>query len=246
MKIQITDAVHRLFAVAALTLILIAAVFAQKPDARGMSREGFADALHRRIETKNIAERGGIAIKSNAPRKGATALSNQNYFNLGNDFVLAMYDAGRIEKDADSSKYAIVELVYLIDRLENQPEAAQLQKTLKAVVRRTKTAMQVQKEIETAADAFIARQKPEQKWYLTAGKATMKLSISTYFGEDSAIIQGFAELQALIKSAPKNTGAEVLEPMNTLAKYFDKTVFTEEDYAAIYEDVGEVIGSVGA
>lgn len=247
MKNQVTNIMNKLFAVIAITMILTAAAFAQMPNVETKSREQIAEMLRQQMKTETGVERRQ-ASKVAVLQKGVTVtrLSNQENFNLGKDFVMAMFDAEGVEDYEDATDYTILDLVYLIDRLEGQPEAVQLQKTLKSVVRGTGTAIQIRKEIELVSKAYLNRQKVDQKWYVNAGATTMNLSISTYFGEDAAIKKGLAELQALIKIAPNGTAREVLEPMNVLAKFVTKTAYTEEDYVAIFEVIGEVMDAVSA
>ena len=157
---------------------------------------------------------------------------------------MAKFDAAASEDYEDALNYTILDLVYLIDQLDGQPEGVQLQKTLKTVVRGTSTALQVSKEIETISKTYLARQKVDSKWYFNAGQTSMNLMISTYMGDDAQIKKGLTDLQSLIKVAPKGTAKEVIDPMNVLAQYVAKTSFTEEDYTAIYEGVGNVIDIV--
>lgn len=245
MKNQITNTMNKVFAFVAMTMILTVAAFAQMPTTETKSREQIAALLHRQVRIE-IGSKGNDTAKIATDKKSAAVLSNQNNFIIGKDFALAMFDAAALEDYEEALSYTIVDLVYLIDRLEGQPEVVQLQKTLKKVVRGTSTAIEIRKEIETVSKTYLNRQKADQKWYVNAGTTTMNLSISTYLEEDAAIKKGLAELQALIKIAPKGTPQEVIDPMNVLAKYVTKTAFTEADYAAMFEEVGEVINAVSA
>lgn len=240
MKKQIKAIVSKLFVFAALAVILTGAVFAQKPQRREIDREKFDRVLRQNSQPQ-------ISGDQNADRKsGAVALSNQQNFKLGKDFALVMFDAEGMDEYEEALNYTIVELVYLIDDLEGQAEAAQLQKILKAVVRGTTSAAQVRKDIEAVSKTYLNRQKADQKWYFNSGNTSMNLLISTYLGDDPKIKEGLSNLQALIKIAPKSTPKTILDPINSLAKYVEKTAFTEEDYMAIYEGAEQVIEAVAA
>ena len=241
MKIQIKQTLNKLFVAVALAMVLTVAAFAQMPNKSENNREQLTELLHRQSPTvtKTLGASKGTIVKS-----GAVTLTNSTNFTIGKNFAMAKFDAAASEDYEDALNYTILDLVYLIDQLDGQPEAVQLQKTLKTVVRGTSTALQVSKEIETISKTYLARQKVDSKWYFNAGQTSMNLMISTYMGDDAQIKKGLTELQSLIKVAPKGTAKEVIDPMNVLAQYVAKTSFTEEDYTAIYEGVGNVIDIV--
>ena len=242
MKKQVKENLSKLFVVVAVAIISTGAVFAQKPNRSVNNREQFSRLAREQAQTKlkTLADQGSAA------NRGAVTLANGTNFNLGKDFAMAVFDAEGIDEDEESYNYTILNLVFLIDSLEGQPEAVQLQKTLKSVVRFTSDAATVKKEIEAVSKTYLARQKVDGKWYFNAGQASMNLMISTYMGEDAQIKKGLAELQALIKVAPKNTPKEIINPINSLAQYAAKTAYTEADYTAIYESLESVMEAVSA
>lgn len=226
----------------AISLLTGMAAAQQMPNESEANRERFTEQMRR-----HAAQIKSLAAKKGVDAKPATAsLSNGDTFQNGKDFTMAMFDAEAMDEDEDAFNYTILDLVYLIDRLDGQPEAAQLQKTLKAVVRGTSTGALVKADIAKVSNAYLARQKVDQKWYFNAGKTSMNLMIATYMGEDANIKKGLNELQALIKTAPKGTAKEILNPMGDLAKYIAQKTYTDEDYTAIYEGAGSIIDAATA
>ncbi len=240
MKKQISTIASKLFVFAAMAVILTGAVFAQKPQRRDISPEQFNRMLRQKLQTGVLANQKG-AIKSTV-----VSLTNQENFNLGKDFAMAVFDAGAMDEYEEAFTYTIVDLVFLIDNLEGQAEAVQLQKTLKTILRGTSTPAQVRKDLEAASKTYLARQKADQKWYFNSGQTSMNLMIATYMSNDAEIKKGLSNLQALIKIAPKSTPRTILDPINSLAQYVAKTTFTEEDYTAIYEGAEKVIDAVSS
>jgi hypothetical protein len=227
-----------ILAVATAISLLTGAALAQMPNRNQTERE----RIHRHaVETKSLAARQTIGAKA-----ANVNLVNGGVFQNGKDFSMAAFDAEWMDEDQEAYNYTILDLVYLIDRLDGQPEAAQLQKTLRAVVRGTSTAALVKQDIERISNLYLARQKSDQKWYFNAGKTSMNVMIASFMGEDASIKKGLQDLQALIKTAPKGTAKEILNPMGALAKYVAQKTFTDEDYTAIYEGAGSIIEAATA
>ncbi len=243
MKTQIKNYTSKLLLTVATAMsILTATALAQMSNERSTRREQFAEQIRRHAaETKSLAEN-----KNAAGKTGAVNLTSKDTFQNGKDFTMAMFDAEAMDDDEEAYNYTIIDLVYLIDRLDGQPEAAQLQKTLRAVVRGTSTAALVKADIEKISNTYSARQKVDKKWYFSAGKTSMNLLIATYMGEDANIKKGLTQLQSMIKTAPKGTAKEILNPMGALAKYAAQKTYTDEDYTAIYEGVGSIIDAATA
>lgn len=222
--------------------VLTATASAQTSSERKTRREQFAEQIRRHAaETKSLAEN-----KNAAGKIAAVNLTSKDAFQNGKDFTTAAFDAEAMGDDEEAYNYTIIDLVYLIDRLDGQPEAAQLQKTLRAVVRGTSTGALVKADIEEISKAYLARQKADKKWSFNAGKTSMNLLIASYMGEDANIKKGLSELQSLMKTAPKGTAQEILNPMNALAKYAAQKTYADEDYTAIYEGVGSIIDAATA
>lgn len=243
MKKQIKGTFGKLFALAAVAIVLTGAAFAQMPNRSANAREQLNHLLRgqEKSQINTLAVLQKSVVKSNA-----VTLTNSTNFQIGKDFSLAIFDAAGLDEYEDSMNYTIVDLVYLIDSIDGQPESVTLQKTLKSLVRGTSDTATVKKEIENASKSYLARQKVDQKWYFNAGQTSMNLMISTYMGEDAQIKKGLTDLQALIKVAPSGTPKEVLDPIGSLAKYVAKTTYTEDEYMAIYEGIGNVINAITA
>jgi len=243
MKTQIKNYSGKvLLTVATALSILTGIATAQMPNEYEAKRKQFAGQIRRQaVEAKSLD-----ADKSAVKKTATVSLSNSDTFQNGKDFMIAMFDAEGLDEYDEALDYTILDLVYLIDRLDGQPEAAQLQKTLKAVIRGTSTGALVKKDIEKISNAYLARQKPDQKWYFNAGKTSMSLMIATFMGEDANIKKHLTGLQSLIKIAPKGTAKEILNPMSALAKYIARETYTDEDYTAIYEGVGSIIDAATA
>ncbi len=237
MKNQFKQISNKLFIVIALAIVLTGSVFAQK------SVEG--ENLRKQISesTRRVSR---IENRTAAISKSVFSYANSLNFQVGKDFALAIYDAKDLDNSDEALNYTIVDMVYLIDDLENQSEAAQLQKLLQAAVRRTKSGAQISMEIETISKTYMARQKVDQKWYYNAGFGSMNLMISAYLGDNALTKKDVTQLQALIKIAPENTPKEIINPLNDLAKFAAKTVFTQEDYTAIHAAVENVLKAFSA
>lgn len=239
MNTQIKNYLSKLLlTVAAAVGILTGTIGAQQlPDKYEAGRERLGKQM-RQIES--------LRAKRNGARKAAAILTGGEMFQNGKDFTTAAYDAEWMDAEQEAFNYTIIDLAYLIDRLEGQPEAAKLQKTLRAVLRGTSTGELVKKDIEKISNAYLARQKVDRKWYFNAGKTSINLLIASYMGEDASIKKGLNQLQSLIKTAPKATAKEILNPMSALAKYAAQKTYTDEDYTAIYEGVGNIIDAAKA
>lgn len=226
-----------LLTVAAAVIVLSGTAFAQQRQAPGKyeaERERLGEQM-RQIES--------LRAKRTGERKAAAVLTNGEMFLNGKDFTMAAFDAGWMDIEPEAFNYMIIDLAYLIDRLENQPEAPKLQKILRAVLRGTATGDAVKKDIEKISTAYLARQKGNQKWYFNAGKTSMNVMLASFMGEDANIKKGLTELQSLLKTAPKDTWQEILDPIKALAKYIAQPTFTDEDYMAIYEGVDSIMSA---
>lgn len=175
-----------------------------------------------------------LKTKNTAKKKLSISEINRNSFDVGQRFAFTFFDAQGLE-DEKAYQFLIVDLVELIDKLEGQPEAVELQQVLTSVVRKTVESVQVQREIETMAKNYLARQKDESQWYFNSGATLVKLVMASYFSKDAELKNRLSEMQALITIAPKETPPEMIEPMGDLVKYMAQTAFTEDDYVAIIE-----------
>lgn len=249
MKNRIISILNKaILTVATAAGILTGTAFAQQTTGKtDDNRAQLVEELHR--QTKEMYAKS-LAVLDNAAgeKAGAAAvvLTNGDNFRVGKEFAVAMFDAEGIDESDEAFNYTIIDLAYLIDRLEGQAEAVKLQKTLKSVLRGTSSAAAVKTEIEIISRLYLNRQKATQKWYFNAGRAAMNLKISSYLGEDARVKKDLSDLQALIKIAPKGTSESILEPMGNLVKYAAKATFTDEDYTAIYDGIDGVMNAVSA
>ncbi len=232
-----------------LTIAAVAATFSTGT-AFAQTSGKTAHVLQQLVETQRQISAPQIETLTAADKiyteSGAAELKAKTNFQIGKDFGLAAFDANSIDEYKEGTDYTILDLVYLINRLEGQPEAAQLQKTLKAVTGKTATAAQAGKEIEAASKTFLARQNAVQKWYFIAGQTSVNLKISAYLNEDAKTKQGLNDLQSLITTAPPGTSKEMLATLNALAQYAPKTALTEQDYIAIFDGAAKVIDAGSA
>jgi hypothetical protein len=162
-------------------------------------------------------------------------------FAIGRDFAAAVWYARDMnDSDEDMTDIAILEIVYLADRLDSQPEAARLQTILRAMIRKTATDDQIAADIEAVFQSYVKRQNAGDGWYLNAGASMMNLHAATYFGDEAATKKRLSDLKDLVRNAPKGTEKQMIDQMNRLVEYGSKTTFSEDDLTAI----GEIINSI--
>lgn len=246
MKNRINKIIGKLFTVVVLSAALTGAVFAQESltEKTENFRVRATEPIRRRVEQNT--EKWTIK-KAVETKELYLSTVNRTNFNLGSEFATALMNAARLDEGDSAAKAAMIDLIYLIDSLENQPEAAAvLQKTLKSIVRGTAKAAQVRLEIESASKSYSSRLTSEQQWYFKSGTAVTELVFSTYASDDAAMKKGLAEIKELIKTAPPKTSGEILVPMNNLAKYIANAAFAENDYAAIFKSAVGLIGIINA
>jgi hypothetical protein len=162
--------------------------------------------------------------------------TNQFSYQIGKDFAMAIEDAKTMKDDSESFNFTIVDLVYLIDGLEGQAEAVQLQAILKGVIRGTKDLTAVSREISAISNTYLARQTAEQKWYFNVGSVQMNLMYAGWSKDAVGATKNTKELQALVKTAPVGTPALVLEAIKGLAKYATMAQLTVNDFSDIVDD----------
>src|SRR5690349_5472196 len=78
---------------------------------------------------------------------GPVSAANQSAYQIGKDFAMAIDDSKTMKDDGESFNFTIVDLVYLIDELEGQAEAAQLQSLMRSIIRGQKDQTRVSSEI---------------------------------------------------------------------------------------------------
>lgn len=218
MKNRIIKISGKLFVVITLSAILAGAIFARKSENKAASGNNLNELYISNVNRKN--------------------------FNLGSKFVSALMDAAYLERDENAEKSTIVDLVYLIDFLEGQPETNALQKTLKSIVRGTSNAVQLHLEIENARKSYSKRLPPEQKWYFNSGTAVTNLVFNAYINDNAAMKRNLSEIRELVRIAPQGISDGILVPLNNLTKYIPKTVFTETDYTAVFQGAIGLVNTI--
>ncbi|MFL6466761.1 MAG: hypothetical protein ACJ72Z_02245 [Pyrinomonadaceae bacterium] len=165
---------------------------------------------------------------------GITSANRMSY-RIGTDFAMAIDDAKTMKDDNKSFNFTIVDLVYLIDELEGQSEAGQLQALLKGVIRGSRDLTAVSREIATISNSYLSRQAAEQKWYFNVGTSQMNLMMASWTKDSTTVIKYTTDLQSLVKTAPLGTPPLVLESIKGLSKYAGMTL-TVNDYSDLVED----------
>jgi len=162
--------------------------------------------------------------------------ADQLTYQVGKDLTCLINDAKTMKDDNESFNYAVVDLVYLIDELEGQAEAAQLQAILKAIVRGKTDLATVSAQISSISNTYFTRQAAEQKWYFNVGKSQMNLMIAGWNKDAEAINKNAKELQNLSKTAPVGTSQLVLESIKGVSKYATMAQFTNFDFEDLVDD----------
>ena len=71
----------------------------------------------------------------------------------------------------------------------------------------------------------------------------MSILVATFLADEAKLKKDLADMQALIKTAPKATSQSIIAPMNAIVKHSFKTNLTEEEYMIVTEDVEKLIES---
>lgn len=229
-------------------VIFIAAIIAI-----GFISTAYAQAVSaqtvKRAETRNFSKNPAANIAQilnrRAKNRGAiVSAEDRAQFDLGYAFVRAMYYASAADNDKEARNSAIVELVYLIERLEGQPEAARLQKVLKSIVRQTGFGAERWNEIEQISFVYNAKIKENERWFFDFGMTMTRLVLATYFHDCDKIAKGLQKLQLLAKIAPKNLPAELIEPIKSLETYAAQNSFDDKEFMTIDNAVGGLMQTV--
>jgi len=140
----------KLFTLVFATAFLAGTAFAgQKTNAKATAMKANQALLDKSLSDSRVTK----------PAATSDPALNQNLLALGGDFVIAIRDAEDIVPDDEESTYAavILDLVYLIDSLEGQREAAKLQSILRKAVRETASGGQLAAEIKTVFNGPVLR-----------------------------------------------------------------------------------------
>lgn len=182
------------------------------------------------------SSRGETDTKRDAAMRGVVNAANRQAFQIGKNFAVAIDDAKYMGTDEEMFNYAIVDLVYLIDSLEGQPEAVQLQTLLKGIVRETKEIAAVSSEISAISKSFFARQTTEKRWYFNVGVAQMNLLLAGWGKDSTGSVTNVKELQTLAKTPPAGTPQIVLDAIKGLAVYAVKPKLEQADFTSLVND----------
>ena len=167
---------------------------------------------------------------------GPVSAANQNSYQIGKDFAMAIDDSKTMKDNGDNFNYTIVDLVYLIDELEGQAEAAQLQTLMKQIVRGQKDQTLVSGEIAAISNMYLNRQTADQKWFFNVGTSQMRLMYAGWAKDATATAKHLKDLQLLTKSAPVGTPKLIIEAINGLTKYATLNPFTVADYGDMVDE----------
>jgi hypothetical protein len=200
---------------------------------------------HDQTPFEKLAGRRAAVVRVASARAGGE-ISEENYkqFDLGFALVRAGYFSQVAVDDEEFNSDAIVELVYLADRLEGQPEAAKLEAVLKMVVRGTGTAEQRWDAVGEVVKSYSARQQPGARWFFDSGVTLTKVSLYSYLEDQPNLQAELKTLQQLIAKTPQGVPAEVTKPMREVAQYAAQQALTSDDYEKIAETAGQAMESV--
>lgn len=136
---------------------------------------------------------------------------------LGRDFVVAMNTAAG--EDENSSRGAVAELAFLIDRLEGQPEAAELQQVMRSVIRGNTTGVAARSRIQAIMTAFSKRSTGSGKWYFDTGCAVANLVYDSFNNDTGAARKGAAAVFELTRSAPPEISDDLSRQLSAIAAH---------------------------
>lgn len=214
-----------------VTIVLGGVASAQKTD--GKNRPTTTNDIKYRPRPKAMSVAG-------------VAVTNRRPYAVAKDFAFAIDDAGSLDSDDSARGYTIVDLVYLIDDLDGQAEAATLQALLKDVIHGNKNAKATVDQISAVSEGFFKRLTNEQKWYYCVGETQANLMIAAWSNDDATIKARLKDMQALAQLAPKGTSLSLVDAVSGLTKYMAKATFTKDDFTAIVNDAKVITTEVSA
>lgn len=226
-----------------LLAILTGAVSAQKGFENG-GLQIYADFSREFVETSS-KEFLPNKLSINSHGQNVSAV-NQHNFNIGSKFVFAILNSSLLENNEKVLNSTIIDLVYLIDSLDGEPESAALQKTLQSLIRKTANCGEIRTEIINASNSYSTRLRGEESWYYSSGATVTNLLINAYFGDNTAIKKNLSEILNLVKIAPQETSEKITLSMKSLAEYVKKSTFAKDDYLALLQDANILIDTVNA
>ena len=177
--------------------------------------------------------------------EGLASSSDRTSFMLGRDFSLAAFNASRLKKDPHATKHLIVDLVYLMDRLEGSREAGSLRRVLTQVVRETEEREVIAAEIEREGQRYRARLKGAELWNFDIGHAALHLTLASYNNAESTVREDIARLKALADSVPQGISAAAIEKIAALQKFAGDRPIADEDYQRIFYATWELLEALG-
>ena len=247
MKNQIIGKFGRKIGVIGMISVLSGSLFAQNslPESCQIRRNP-AEQIHQ-LAVINPKENPFLQINAAKARNGQfITAQNRLGFNVATQFTMAKFDASLFGNNREVKNMLVVALVYLINDLEGEPEAAQLQKTLKLLLDGKTDAAQLLAQIENASESFSNRLSKEQKWYFASGAAVTNLLIGTYMSDNTTIRKNLSEIKTLTKIAPEGTSDALIVKMDNLTKYAFNANFTDADYNILIDAANQIGESVNA
>lgn len=176
-----------------------------------------------------------------APGGPEVSEEDAQIFDRGLAGVRAMYYAEAAAEDPEFAPYAVLELVYLADQFEGQPEEKELQKILKMVVRGTGTGQERWNGIENVLRSHSNRLKGTQKWYFATGVSLNKVSLFSYLEDATRLQAELRNLKQIVDSTPEGIPSSVLTPMREIAQFAAQPAYGAEDYMTIGEVTEEAM-----
>ncbi len=209
----------------AASLVAASTAFAQKPQMLAKADHG-----------SSLGDRAATRAQNGKALQGAISAANRKSYEIGKTLTCVIDYSSYMNEDDDVFKHVIVDLTYLIDDLEGQPEAQQLQMILKGIIRNTKDLSLLSGEIEAVSKSYFTRLDSEKKWYFNVGSSQRKLIAAVWSKDGSAVVKSLKEIQGVIRTAPQGTPQTILDAIKGLSKYGATAKFTEDDLTALVDD----------
>lgn len=187
-----------------------------------------------------------LRVGDNGSDRTSSSSVGRTSFMLGRDFSLAVFNASRLKKDQHATKHLIVDLVYLIDRLEGSSESVSLRKTLTQVVRESAAREVIAAQIEKEGDRYRARLKGVELWNFDIGYTALHLTLASYNNVESAVREDIAKLKALGDSCPDSTSQAAIEKIAVLQRFVTDAQISDEDYQRIFYATWELLNSLAS
>jgi len=200
---------------------------------------GVVAATAQQTQTNNKLFKAVPVMKRTAAKAGVGGEYLNSYF-LGYDL-----EAAKEHIRKNETRDALAQLAFLWDELYLQPEAAQVEAVLRAVVRGQGTADMKIAKLDSVATSLDTRLKPDHKWYYGVGKAYSQMTISGNNQDYTTMTMKLVELGKFGKTAPTGTPAELVAAMAKIGELVAKPNLSDDDVAVLkaqLETIDKVIG----